>query len=132
MPGNLKRKISLVCCGVLFLPGLLVCLQAHTIFYGTSSAAQVSNTVERVGANGSGNTLLLTATGSPSLSRCTAVALDAWNGKVFLADGGGSSLWSVNLDGTGLALVKNGLVNFPGSLALDVLKEQIYYTTSSA
>jgi len=114
--------------------GTVAPLNAQTpLFYGTSSATQTSNTVQRVNANGTGNTLLFTATGPSAngVKRCTAVALDAWNGKVFLLDVGSNALWSVNLDGSGLAVVKSQLTSAPTGVALDVLNQRIYYTTSS-
>jgi hypothetical protein len=104
------------------------------LFYGTSSATQTSNTVQRVNTNGAGNTLLFTATGAAAngVGRCTAVALDSWNGKMFLLDAGSNALWSVNLDGSGLAQVRNHLTNAPLSVALDVFNEKIYYSSSSS
>ena len=125
-------------------PGLTICLlllcllagrrtQAQLIYYNTSSATTLLNTLDSVASNGTGKATLLTATGidGNKLDRCTAVAVDAVNGKLFLLDGAANSLWSVNLDGSGLALVKNGLTRFPTDLALDVLNKKIYYTTSS-
>jgi len=48
----------------------LACLAAvppanaqSSLFYGTSSASQTSNTVQRINSNGTGNTLLFTAPG---------------------------------------------------------------------
>ncbi len=114
--------------------GMAATLNAQTsLFYGTSSSIQTNNTVQRVNASGAGNTLLFTATGTAAngVNRCTAVALDPWNGKVFLLDVGSNALWSVNLDGSGLALVRNQLTSAPLGVALDVLNQQIYYTTSS-
>jgi len=106
---------------------------AASLYYNTSSATQTRNTLDSVSTNGSGNSLLFTATGpgSNNVSRCTALAVDGLNGKLFLLDGGSNALWSVNLAGGALTLVKGGLTNFPTDLALDVLNEQIYYTTSS-
>jgi hypothetical protein len=128
-------------CPVLLRGFLLACLAIGwtargqvALFYGTSSATQASNTVQRVNGDGTGNTLLFAATGpaADGVSRCTAVAVDSWNGKVFLLDAGSNALWSVNLDGSGLALVKDQLTSAPLAVALDVLNGQIYYTTSSA
>jgi len=121
------------------LGGLLFCLlagwpmQAQLIYFNTSSAILSSNTLDSVATNGIGKTTLLTATGIDfnKLNRCTALAVDGLNGKLFLIDGAANSLWSVNLDGSGLALVKSELASFPTDLALDVLNETIYYTTSS-
>jgi hypothetical protein len=107
--------------------------QAGGIYYNTSSSTLGQNTVDRVATNGSGQATLLTASGvdGNKLNRCTAVAVDGLNGKLFLLDGAGNSLWSANFDGSGLALIKSGLTNFPTDLALDVLNQKIYYTTSS-
>jgi len=104
------------------------------LLYGTSSATQTNNTLQRVSANGSGNTLIFTATGtaSNSVDRCTAIALDLLNGKIFVLDAGSNSLWSVNLDGSGLALVRSQLTNTPLSVALDVVNQRIYYASSSS
>ena len=118
---------------------LLFCLsagwraEALPIYYNTSSAATALNTLDSVATNGSSNATLLTATGvdGNKLNRCTAVAVDALNGKLFLIDGAANALWSVNLNGSGLALIKSGLTSFPTDLALDVLNQQIYFTTSS-
>jgi hypothetical protein len=127
-------------CPVLFRGFLLGCLVVGwtaggqvALFYGTSSATQASNTVQRVNGDGTGNTLLFAATGpgANGVSRCTAVAVDSRNGKVFLLDAGSNALWSVNLDGSGLALVKGQLTSAPLSVALDVVNRQIYYATSS-
>lgn len=120
---------------VLVCPAVVTSANAQArLLYSTSSAIQTNNTVQRVNANSSGNTLLFTATGAASngVSRCTAVALDFWNGKVFLLDAGSNSLWSVNLDGSGLALVRSQLTNTPLSVALDVFNGQIYFTSSSS
>jgi hypothetical protein len=104
-------------------------IRGQTLYYNTSSATQAQNTLDTVATNGTGNTTLLAASGS--LSRCTSVAVDALNGKLFFIDGQSNALWSVNLNGSGLALVKSGLTNYPTDLALDVLNEKIYFTTSS-
>jgi len=119
---------------------LLVCLFAgHAappppLYYNTSSATLPLNTLDAAATNGSGNTVLFTATGVDfnKVNRCTAVAVDGLNGKLFLIDIAASAIWSVNLDGSGLALIKGGLTNYPTDLALDVLNQKIYYTTSSS
>jgi hypothetical protein len=128
-------------------PGLTVCLVAacllagpqaraqavsQLVYYSASSATLSQNTLDGVSSNGVKSTLF-TATGIDlnKVTRCTAVAADASNEKLFFLDGAAGALWSVNLDGSGLALVKNGLTNFPTDLALDVPNQQIYYTTSS-
>jgi len=106
---------------------------APPLYYNTSSSTLSLNTLDSVATNGSGNAVLLTATGVDfnKVNRCTAVAVDGRNGRLFLIDGATSSLWSVNLNGSGLTLVKNGLASFPSDLALDVLNQKIYFTTSS-
>jgi hypothetical protein len=103
------------------------------LYYGASSATLSLNTLDRVATNGSGNTVLFTATGVDfnKVNRCTSMAVDGLSGKLFCLDGTVNAVWSVNLDGSGLALVKAGLTNYPTDLALDVLKQQIYFTTSS-
>ncbi|MEI6390982.1 MAG: hypothetical protein WCT12_07745 [Verrucomicrobiota bacterium] len=119
----------------------LACLAAaplanaqSSLFYGTSSSSQTSNTVQRINSNGTGNTLLFTAPGGVTngVGRCTAVALDFWNGKMFLLDAGSNALWSVNMDGSGLALVRNHLTNAPLGIGLDVFSQKIYYSSSSS
>jgi hypothetical protein len=104
-----------------------------TIYYATTSATLSLNTVDSVGTNGAGGATLLTATGPAAnqVSRCTALAVDALNGKLFFLDGGSNALWSVNLDGSGLNLVKSGLTGAPTDLALDVIGQTVYFTTSS-
>jgi hypothetical protein len=103
------------------------------LYYGTSSATLSLNTLDRVATNGSGNVVLFTATGVDfnKVNRCTSMAVDGLSGKLFCLDGTVNAIWSVNLDGSGLALVKAGLTNYPTDLALDVLNQQIYFTTSS-
>jgi hypothetical protein len=122
------------------IPGcLLICLlaggwaRAQTIYFNTSSSVLSANTLDSVATNGAGKSTLLAATGVDfnKISRCTAVAVDNLNSRLFLIDGETYDLWSLNLDGTGPTLVKGGLTNYPTDLALDVLNEKIYYTTSS-
>ena len=125
----------------LLVPGLLalalftgIPASAQTLFYATSSAAQGNNSVQHVTPLGALNTSVFTATGSGGngVSRCTALAVDVSLQKVFLVDAGSNALWSMNLDGSGLSLVKAGLTNTPTDLALDTVNQKIYYTTSSA
>ncbi len=104
---------------------------AQPVYFNTSSSAVSLNTLASVATNSGSQATLFTATGANNLLRCTAVAVDGLNGKLFLLDGVGASLWSVNLNGTGLSLVRSNLTLFPTDLALDVLHEKIYYTTSS-
>jgi hypothetical protein len=87
-----------------------------------------SNTVQSVGTNGAGNTLLFTASGG--VDRCTAVAVDSLNSRVFLADEYASKIWSLNLGGSGLTAVFNPVASVSG-LALDTVNQKIYYTTTS-
>jgi hypothetical protein len=117
----------------LFVGRLTQALPISPIYYNTSSANVLLNMLGTVATNGSGNAVLIAATGvdGNKLNRCTAVAVDGLNGKLFLIDGAANAIWSVNLNGTGLTLIKSGLTNFPTDLALDVLNQRIYYTTSS-
>lgn len=102
------------------------------LFFSSSSATQSSNTVQQLIVNGSPSTLLFTAGAANGVSRCTALGLDSWNGMMFLLDAGSNSLWSFHLNGSGQGLVRNQLANAPLSVALDVLKQKIYYTSSSS
>ncbi|HXB60674.1 MAG TPA: hypothetical protein VNU95_13970, partial [Candidatus Acidoferrales bacterium] len=107
--------------------------RAQSLFYNTSSTVLSQNTVQQVATNGNNNSLVFTATG-PGLNnvyRCTALAVDAVNSQLFLLDGVSNAIWSLNLTGGSLTLVKSGLTNFPTDLALDVVNKKIYYTTSS-
>lgn len=103
------------------------------LYYGTSSTTLSLNTLDRVATDGSSNVVLLTATGVDfnKVNRCTAMAVDGLSSKLFCLDGTVNAIWSANLDGNGLKLVKAGLTNYPTDLALDVLNQQIFYTTSS-
>jgi hypothetical protein len=102
---------------------------SQPIYYNTSSATQSLNSLDRVATNGTANTNLLTAVGS--VGRCTAAAVDGLSGKLFFIDGASNALWTCSLTGSNLTLVKSGLTNFPTDLALDVLNQKIYFTTSS-
>jgi hypothetical protein len=71
-----------------------------------------------VSYNGSGNTLIFTATGSTlnggnGVSRCTAIEFDPNGSKLYLVDGGASALWSLNPNGTGLSPVLTGVLSSP-------------------
>ena len=110
----------------LFLGGQAV---AQPLYYNTSSATQSQNRLNSVATNGSANAVLFTASGA--VSRCTSMAVDALNGKLFFIDGPSHSIWSANLDGTGPTLIKSGLNGFPTDLALDVLNQRSYFTTSA-
>ncbi|MDB6053819.1 MAG: hypothetical protein JWN25_1342 [Verrucomicrobiales bacterium] len=119
--------MALVC--LLFVPS------SHAqspLFYNSSSATQLSNTVYRINPADASSNLLFTATVQSGVGRCTALALDSWNGAMFLLDAGNNSLWSLSLNGGGLALVRNQLGNTPLSVALNVFREKIYYTTSGS
>jgi hypothetical protein len=100
----------------------------QTLYYGTSSTILASNTVQSVATNGSGNALLFTASGG--VDRCTALALDSLNSKIFLADGFSNRIWGLNLNGGSLTLLNNTLA-FASGLALDTVNQKIYYTTTS-
>ena len=102
---------------------------AQPVFYNTSSATQSLNSLDRVATNGTANTNLLTAAGS--VGRCTAMAVDGLSSKLFFIDGASNALWTCSLAGSNLTLVKSGLTNFPTDLALDVLNQKVYFTTSS-
>ena len=127
----LNLRVTLGCLVFCLLAGGWI--QAQPIYFNTSSSVLPSNTLDSVATNGTGKTTILTATGIDlnKINRCTAMAVDGLNGKLFFVDGLANSLWSVNLDGSGLAQVKSGLTNYPTDLALDVLNEKIYFTTSS-
>ncbi|HEV7927055.1 MAG TPA: choice-of-anchor Q domain-containing protein [Verrucomicrobiae bacterium] len=88
------------------------------IYYATSSTIQSDNTVQRVSYNGFGNTLLFSATGGSSVQRCTALAFDPVASKLYLADAGASTLWSLNPDGSGLATVEADVLSTPRRVGL--------------
>ena len=121
------------------LGALVFCLlaggpaRAQLIYFNTSSSVLAANTLDALDSEGTGRTPLLTATGLDfnQILRCTAVAVDELNGRLFFVDGSANALWGANLDGSGLAKVKGSLTTFPTDLALDVLNQRIYYTTSS-
>jgi hypothetical protein len=127
------QKLSFISCL------LLLCLlagwraQAQAIYYNGCSSVISQNTLDTVSTNGANRSTLFTATGPDQnrVFRCTALAVDDLNGKLFLLDGTAGALWSLNLNGSGLTRVISGLTNFPTDLALDVLNQEIYYTTSS-
>jgi hypothetical protein len=123
------QKLGLIGCLLALCLPVIWQARAQAIYYNTSSTVPSRNTLDSVSTNGGDPTTLFTA--GSQMSHCTALAVDAVNGKLFLLDGPDSSLWSVNLDGSGLALIENGLTNFPTDLALDVQNRQIYFATSS-
>jgi len=126
----LKLRITFALLFILLAGGRVV---AQPVYYNTSSSTVSLNTLDSVGTNGSPNTTLLTATGVDfnHINRCTSVAVDTLNGRLFLVDGLANAIFSANLNGTSPTLVKGGLTSFPTDLALDVLKQKIYFTTSS-
>lgn len=125
-------RLTLGCLAFCLLVGWRMEAQ-QPLYYGTSSTTLSLNTLDRVATNGSGNVVLFTATGVDfnKVNRCTSMAVDGLSSKLFCLDGTVNAIWSVDLDGSGLTLVKAGLTNYPTDLALDVLNQQIYYTTSS-
>lgn len=127
-----NMRLTLGCLALCLFAGWRMEAQ-QPLYYGTSSATLSLNTLDRVATNGGGNVVLFTATGVDfnKVNRCTAMAVDGLSGKLFCLDGTVNAIWSLNLDGTGLTLVKSGLTNYPTDLALDVLNQQIYYATSS-
>jgi len=116
--------VSLTFCLLLSLPAA-----AQPVYYNTSSSTPANNTLHSVATDGANDTILFTANGS--VSRCTAMAVDALDGKLFLVDAQSNAIWGVNLSGTSAVLIKSGLTSFPTDLALDVLNQRIYFTTSS-
>ncbi|HXI70857.1 MAG TPA: hypothetical protein VNN22_10935 [Verrucomicrobiae bacterium] len=126
----LKLRITFALLFILLAGGRVV---AQPVYYNTSSSTVSLNTLDSVGTNGSPNTTLLTATGVDfnHINRCTSVAVDTLNGRLFLVDGLANAIFSANLNGTSPTLVKGGLTSFPTDLALDVLNQKIYFTTSS-
>jgi hypothetical protein len=104
------------------------------IYYTTSSTIQGNNTVQRVDYTGNNNVTLFTATGAGgnSVSRCTAIAVDLLNSKIFLADGGAQKVWTMSPTGTSLLAVATTAPNsFPSGVALDTANQQVYFTVSS-
>jgi len=84
--------------------------------------------------SGSNSTSLFIATGSPAdnaVSRCTAIAVDVVNGKIFIADAGAGKIWSLSLTGGGLVALVTANNAVPTDLALDIANQQIYFTLSS-
>src|SRR6516162_10469322 len=105
---NLRLRLG---CLVFCVFAALQMQAQQPIYYGTSSATLGSNTLDSVATNGTGNTILFTATGIDfnKVNRCTAMAVDGLSGKLFLVDGFANAIWSVNLDGSGLTQIANGL-----------------------
>jgi hypothetical protein len=118
------------------LAGLIACLagfafhtHAQTLYYGATSTIQANNTLHTIATNGTANTVILTASGS--VQRCTAVAVDSLNSQLFLADNIASEIWSYNLSGGAQATV-GSVPGYVSGLALDPVKQLIYYSISSA
>jgi hypothetical protein len=99
------------------------------LYYCTSSSILASNTVVCAVTNGASQTTLLTASGV--INRCTALAVDPVNDKLFLADAQTKAIYKANLDGSSLTQIKSGLTAAPTDLALDVSNALVYFTTSS-
>ena len=102
------------------------------VYFTTSSPLQNNNTIQRMDYGGSNLTTLLTAGVAPaaSVTRCTAIAVDAPNGKIFLVDGAGS-LWSMPLSGASVTSLATVSGAFPTGLALDSANQQVYFSVSS-
>ena len=83
----------------------------------------VTNTLNRVGTDGSGQAALLS--GLPHLR---GIKVDAANGKLYWAEAGPYRLRRSNLDGSGIEDVLTGLQGAPYELALDPAGEKIYWT----
>lgn len=128
----MQRQVLAICFLAVYLHAASHA-RAQSVYYNTSSTLLSQNTINRVATNGSGNTLLFTATGIDfnEVNRCTAIAVDVVNGQLFFLDGPSKALWGLNLNGGSLTMIKSGLTNYPTDLALDVTNKQIYFTTSS-
>ena len=83
----------------------------------------VTNTLNRVGTDGSGQAALLS--GLPHLR---GIKVDAANGKLYWAEAGPYRLRRSNLDGSGIEDVLTDLQGAPYELALDPAGEKIYWT----
>lgn len=114
-----------------FVSDLALDVLNEKIYYATTSTVQNNNTIQRVDYTGSNNVTLFTATGGSGVSRCTAIALDSLNSKIFIADAGAQKIWSMNLDGSGLTPLATNTASFPVGLALDVNNKLVYFASSS-
>ena len=123
-----RPVLRVVCFNACLLVSALLA-QGQTLYYGTSSTIAASNTVQSIATNGTAHALLFTASGG--VDRCTAVAVDPLNSKLFLADGDSNEIWSLNLSGGALTPI-NSTLAFASGLALDTVNQKIYYTTTSA
>src|SRR6185295_11788502 len=90
------RSLGAICLLLLAMPAHA---QQQPIFYNTSSPNPSSNAVYSVATNGMANTALFSASGG--VLRCTAVAVDGLNGKLFFVDCQSNSIWRVNINGSG-------------------------------
>jgi hypothetical protein len=124
-----QRPVWQTACFIACLMVSALQARGQTLYYGTSSTITASNTVQSVVTNGTANALLFTASGS--VARCTAVAVDPLNSKLFLADGDANEIWSLNLSGGALTPI-NSTLAFASGLALNTVNQKIYYTTTSA
>jgi hypothetical protein len=126
--GSTQRLVWQAACFIICLLGTALQAQRQTLYYGTSSTILASNTVQSVATDGTGNTVIFTASGG--VDRCTALAVDSLNGIIFLADGRSNKVWSLSLSGGSLTSI-HSVTSYVSSLALDTVNQQIYYTTSS-
>lgn len=128
MKKNTHNRLLGMALAVFCLAGLRG--SGEVVVYSTSSAAQANNTVSDV-AHSIFTASGATVNGGNGVTRCTALAVDSSAQKIFLLDGPGKMIWSMNEDGSGLASVASISTSTPTDLALDTVNEQIYFTTSS-
>jgi hypothetical protein len=117
-----------------FVTDLALDVLNEEIYYTTSSTLQSDNMVQRMDYTGSNNVTLFTATGASSgngVARCTAIAVDGLNSKIFIADAGTRKIWSMSLAGAGLTALATATGSTPTGLALDPTNQQVYFTLSS-
>jgi DNA-binding beta-propeller fold protein YncE len=102
------------------------------VYFTTSSTIQTNNTIQRMAYSGNKLVKLLTAGVGPAagVARCTAIALDGANGRIFLVDVSGS-LWSMTLSGAGVTALATVNGAYPTGLALDSANRQVYFSVSS-
>src|SRR6202000_2157366 len=102
------------------------------IYYTTSSSTQTNNAIWCMDYTGNNNTKLFAATGgSAGVSRCTAIAVDVAASKIFFTDAGTLKVFSLNLDGTDLAVLANLITSTPVDLTLDTVNHRVYYASDS-
>lgn len=120
--------VLLLAFGLILSPAL-----AQTLLFNTSSANVTDNTIGHVTSSGVAPGITFTGPGlSGAVGRCTALALDPALQTVFFLDATNRAIWSINVNGSGLALVKSNLTATPVDLALDTAGQKIYFCTSSA